>query len=65
MYWNINEIQVQNVVQKFDRLFLVETVINPQQTFCSLQYHYCSYLSHEVSDEEKREMHRQLVDCYQ
>lgn len=63
-YWDMTEAKVQEMVRKFDRLYLVETVVMQQQVFCSLQYHYSSYLSHEVSEEKKRLMHRKLVDCY-
>lgn len=62
-YWDMSEAEVERRVSGFDRLYLVDTV-KQHSTFCKLQYHYWSYLSHTFNKMRKREMHQKLVECY-
>lgn len=61
--WNKSESEVETRIKEFDRLYLVN-ILKLKPTFCTLQYHYWSYLSHHITDFEKREMHQKLVQCY-
>lgn len=63
LYWNLSETEVDKMVNSFDRLYLVD-IVNQKSTFCTLQYHYWSYLSHSFNKYKKREMHQRLVECY-
>lgn len=38
--------------------------IYADRVYCSIQYHYCSYLSDTVTENRKLEMHQRLVDSY-
>lgn len=73
-YWRKSETAVEQIVRKFDRLYLVETVMLPaavpdstadEQTFCLLKYHYCSYLSNEWSENNKQLFHQKLLLSYE
>lgn len=62
-YWSKSESDVEEMVHSFDRLYLVD-IVKQRPTFCTLQYHYWSYLSHNVDQSTKRAMHKELVNCY-
>lgn len=73
-YWQKSESEVEQIVRKFDRLYLVETVTLPAasgdptadvQMFCLLKYHYCSYLSNELTETEKLRYHNKLLISYE
>lgn len=64
---------MEQIVRKFDRLYLAETVMQPAATadspadvqmFCLLKYHYCSYLANEWSEHNKQLFHQKLLHSY-
>lgn len=63
LYWSKSAIEVENIVTKFDKFYLLEKH-NFLVQQCSLPFHYYSYLAQVVSDEEKKQMHCQLVQSY-
>lgn len=63
MYWGLSEAEVEKRVNGFDKLYLVD-IVKQKSTFCTLQYHYWSYLSHTSNLRRKRELHKKLIECY-
>lgn len=63
-YWDLSLSKVEETVQRFDKLYLLETITVDGEMYCSLHYHYYSYLKSHVSSCEKVKMHRTLVNNY-
>lgn len=64
-YWNRPKSLVEEIIQHLDKLYLLERVIIDGEIYCSLDYHYYSYLTNLISAEEKQLMHEKLVESYQ
>ncbi|KAJ6647516.1 Apoptotic protease-activating factor 1 [Pseudolycoriella hygida] len=68
LYWGKSEREVEEIIKKFDKLYLVDkgimNVSNNDVLACSLQYHYYSYLQNIVPQDEKTKMHLELLNCY-
>lgn len=65
LYWGKSEREVEEIIKKFDKLYLVEKgLIKNEMLACSLQYHYYSFLKNEVPIAEKTKMHLDVVKCY-
>lgn len=71
-YWGKSRPDVEQIVQKLDRLYLVERIYGQcahdatdEREFCLLKYHYYSFLSHYHTDAEMQQMHRKLIQSYE
>lgn len=64
-YWNHPKSEVEEIIQRLDKLYLLERVIIDGEIYCSLHYHYYSYLTNLISGEDKQRMHAKLVESYQ
>lgn len=66
-YWNRQKFEVEEIVQRLDKLYLLECnmgEINDDEIYCSLHYHYYSYLTNLINSKEKQRMHAKLVESY-
>lgn len=63
-YWKKSAHEVENIINDLDALHLVEAIYSSDRFYCSIQYHYCSYLTDTVTEERKLAMHQRLVDSY-
>lgn len=64
LYWNKTAAEVEQIVEKFDRLYIVCIDKTSPRISCSLQYLYCSYLSYDVKPDIQIKMHRELIESY-
>lgn len=55
---------MEEIIQRLDKLYLLERVIIGSESYCSLHYHYYSYLTNLIKANEKQGMHATLVDSY-
>lgn len=63
-YWGRSKSDVEAIIERLDKLYLLERVISDNQIYCSLHYHYYSYLTNLISAKDKEKMHAKLVDSY-
>lgn len=64
-YWQLpSRSEVEEIIQRLDKLYLLECVIIDGEIYCSLHYHYYFYLTNLVSAEMKQNMHATLVKSY-
>lgn len=64
-YWNKSQEEVEKIVNKLDKMYLVEAnFLTNNSMVCLLKYHNYSYLTNHTTDAEKFEMHRKVIDCY-
>lgn len=64
-YWNRNKSEVEKIIERLDKLYLLERAIIDGEIYCSLHYHYYSYLTNLINADEKQRMHVKLVESYQ
>lgn len=64
LYWGRHNTDVEEIVRKLDKLYLLQTHIIDGQMYCSLHYHYYSYLTNYIDAIKKQKMHKALVDSY-
>lgn len=63
-YWNCQKSEVEEIIQRFDKLYLLERIIIDGEIYCYLHYHYYSYLTNLIDAQKKQRMHAKLVKSY-
>lgn len=64
-YWQLpNKSEVEEIIQRLDKLYLLECCVIDGEIYCSLHYHYYFYLTNLISTEMKQSMHATLVRSY-
>lgn len=64
-YWSRSKSDVEEIIQRLDKLYLLESIVIDGEIYCSLHYHYYSYLTNLIDVEEKQSMHTKLIGSYQ